>query len=204
MTLANRITMTRAVLAIIMYVCILIPQLSFRLAALILLVLAGFTDWIDGVIARRTGSVTPFGAIADPFVDKILVMAAFLAFLGAKEISVPAWSVFIILAREFMISSLRVLAALHGEIMSAEKWGKWKTCMQFTVLFIILGILSLKTWLNRHPVPSGPVHFIDVNAHAITWWLSVFTAAVTMASGLAYLYTHKTMLRKSSSIQKTH
>lgn len=203
MTLANRITLTRAVLAVAMFGCIMLPGMAFRLAALFLLLLAGLTDWIDGIIARRTASVTPFGAIADPFVDKILVLAAFVAFAATKELNVPPWAVFLILVRELMISSLRVLAALGGDVLAAEKWGKWKTVVQITATFIILGILNVKTWVKARPVPAdGFASAIDKTSDGVTYALAVFTAVVTLASGIGYLYNHRVLLKNSWNAQK--
>ena len=77
MTLANKITLIRAALAIVMFLFILAPFGWARLVATLIFILAASTDWVDGKIARETNTITPFGAIVDPFVDKILVIAAF-------------------------------------------------------------------------------------------------------------------------------
>ena len=111
MTLANKITLMRAALSIVMFLFILLPYGWARITATLIFILAASTDWVDGKIARQTNTITPFGAIVDPFVDKILVAAAFFAFVGIKELDVPIWAVFFILLRELMISTLRVIAA---------------------------------------------------------------------------------------------
>ena len=80
MTLANKITLIRAGLSIVMFIFILLPFAWARFTATLIFILAASTDWVDGKIARSTNSYTPFGAIVDPFVDKILVGAAFFAF----------------------------------------------------------------------------------------------------------------------------
>lgn len=74
---------------------ILLPYGWARLVATLIFIIAASTDWVDGKIARETNTITPFGAIVDPFVDKILVAAAFFAFVGIKELDVPIWAVFL-------------------------------------------------------------------------------------------------------------
>lgn len=202
MTIANRITLIRAALAIMMFGFILMPNLTCRIIALLLLGIAGISDCIDGIIARRTSSITQFGTIADPFVDKILVLAAFMAFATTKELNVPAWAVFLILVRELMVSNLRVLAALNGEVMSADRWGKCKTGVQISATFLILAILTVKTWAKNNAAQNYFVEFIDRTSNDVTYALSVLAAAVTMASGVAYLYRHKSLLENSWSVKK--
>ena len=124
MTLANKITLTRAALSIVMFLFILMPCGWARLVATLIFILAASTDWVDGKIARETNTITPFGAIVDPFVDKILVAAAFFAFVGIKELDVPIWAVFFILLRELMVSTLRVIAALEGKVMAVQSTTK--------------------------------------------------------------------------------
>ena len=134
MTLPNKITLTRAALSIVMFIFILIPCGWTRLIATLIFIVAASTDWVDGKIARETNTITPFGAIVDPFVDKILVSAALFAFVGIHELDVPIWAVFFIILRELMISTLRVIAALEGKVMAAERWGKFKTVFSFAFM----------------------------------------------------------------------
>jgi len=202
MTLANRITMLRALMAVGVFVCIVLHGVWFRLAALALFCAAAFTDWLDGKIARETGTVTHFGAIADPFVDKILVGGAFLAFASIKSLNVPLWAVFIIIARELMVSSLRALAALGGKVLSAEKAGKFKTFFQLLAAFAILLVLNFQTMLlagsGTHTITPQMVDIYRLTL-GIPYWISVLTALVTAASGAAYLYNHWAMLQDSWS-----
>ena len=139
MTLANKITLLRAGLSLLMFAFILLPFWWARFAATLIFILAASTDWVDGKIARETNTITPFGAIVDPFVDKILVIAAFFAFVAIRPLNVPIWAVFLILLRELMVSNLRAIAALDGQVMAAERWGKFKTVFQ--MIMICLGRL---------------------------------------------------------------
>lgn len=197
MTLANRITMARMGLSLIIFVLIISKTLWAEAGALVLLTVASISDGVDGVIARRTMTTTPFGAIADPFADKILIMAVFLAFASIRELAVPLWAVFLILLRELTISTLRVLAALHGEIMKAEQTGKIKTAIQMTSAFIILTLLVLKYWARKGPLPWAPLADLAQLARPAAWWLTVATAFFTVISGAVYLYNYRTLLYKS-------
>ena len=94
MTLANKITLLRAALSLVMFAFILLPFWWARFIATAIFILAASTDWVDGKIARETNTITPFGAIVDPFVDKILVIAAFFAFVAIRPLNVPIWAVF--------------------------------------------------------------------------------------------------------------
>ena len=199
MTLANRITMARMGLSLIIFALIISKTLWAEVAALVLLTIASVSDGVDGAIARRTGTTTPFGAIADPFADKILVMSVFLAFASIRELAVPLWAVFLILLRELTISTLRVLAALHGEVMKAEKSGKIKTTIQMTSAFIILTLLVLRYWGLEGTLPWAPLADLAALAKPAAWWLTVITALFTLISGAIYLYNHRVLLYKSWS-----
>ena len=201
MTLANRITLVRAFISLIVFACILMPGVAFKLAALVLFSVAAFTDWLDGKIARETNTVTAFGAIADPFVDKLLVGGAFIAFASVKAFDMPLWAVFIIIARELMVSSLRVLSALSGKVLSAEPAGKFKTVFQIVAAIIILIIL------NVHAVclAGKGGSFAPILGQMQSWmlplpyWLTVVVALVTVASGVSYIRHHWEMLQDSWS-----
>lgn len=198
MTLANRITMGRMALSLVIFVMIISKTFWMEVGALILLTIASISDGIDGAIARRTQTTTPFGAVADPFADKILIMSVFLAFASLRELAIPIWAVFLILLRELTISTLRVLAALHGDVMKAEAAGKIKTTIQMISAFTILVLLVLLLWAKKHPLPPF-LAWAPPLAKPVAWWLTVITAFFTLISGAIYLYNHRTLLYKSWS-----
>jgi CDP-diacylglycerol--glycerol-3-phosphate 3-phosphatidyltransferase len=202
MTLANRITLTR--LALSMAVFFLVIQKTFVsvLAGLIVMIIASVSDYVDGAIARKTGTTTSFGAIADPFADKILVMAAFISFASVKMLDIPLWAIFLILLRELTISTLRVLAALQGEVMRAEASGKFKTTIQLIAGFTIMALLLDRVWVAGHPDSHPFLLAIDGFASPVSWWLTVIASAVTVVSGIMYLSNHRELLRKSWSEKK--
>ncbi len=203
MTLANRITMGRIILSLIIFALIIFKTLWSEVGALTLLTVASVSDWIDGAIARRTQTTTHFGAVADPFADKILVMAVFLAFASLHELAVPLWAVFLILLRELTISTLRVLAALHGDVMKAEQAGKIKTFIQMLSAFVIMATLVLVVWGKKHALPE-PLSALVRAAKPTVWWLTVLTALVTVVSGAIYLYNHRALLYRSWSNRARH
>ena len=203
MTLANRITMSRMFSSLIIFTLIALNSLWSELTAFGLFTIASISDYFDGAIARRTKTMTSFGAIADPFADKILIMAAFLAFASVKTAYVPLWAVFLILLRELTISTLRVLAALNGEVLKAESIGKFKTCIQMSTAFIILALLVLEAWHREYGLTSAFLSRLRGCSGQIAYWLTVLTALTTVLSGAVYLYRHRALLRKSWS-QKGH
>ena len=201
MTLANKITLTRAALSIVMFLLILMPCAGARIAATLIFILAASTDWVDGKIARTTNTVTPFGAIVDPFVDKILVAAAFFAFVGIKELDVPLWAVFFILLRELMISTLRVIAALEGKVMAAERWGKFKTVIQMVAvgtIFFVLDVYHLSHILTGTAQTVCCVIFLTLRK--IPYAITAIAAVITWISAISYLKNNWDLLRKSWSL----
>jgi CDP-diacylglycerol--glycerol-3-phosphate 3-phosphatidyltransferase len=185
-------------LSLAIFVLIITHTLWAEVAALVLLTIASISDGVDGAIARRTGTTTPFGAIADPFADKLLIMSVFLSFASLKELEMPIWAIFLILLRELTISTLRVLAGLNGEVMKAERAGKIKTTIQLTSAFIIMVLLILNMWSSTQPLPSF-LEFAPALAKPAAWWLTVVTAFFTVISGFIYLYNHRELIYKSWS-----
>lgn len=144
-----------------------------RYISLTLFVVASVTDWFDGYLARKNNLVTNFGKFMDPLADKLLVCSAMICMIDLKRL--PAWFVIIIIAREFIISGFRLIAAENGIVIAANYWGKFKTASQ--MLMIILLIL----------------HFdgIFVILEQIFIWLSL---ALTIISLITYIWQNRTVL----------
>ncbi len=201
MTLANKITLTRAGLSIVMFLFILMPFGWSRFTATLIFIVAASTDWVDGKIARETNTITPFGAIVDPFVDKILVAAAFFAFVGIKELDIPIWAVFFILLRELMISTLRVIAALEGKVMAAERWGKFKTVIQMTAvgtIFFVLDVYHLSHILTGGAKATSI--FLFITLQKVPYAITAIAAVITWISAISYLKNNWDLLKKSWSL----
>ena len=142
LNLPNQITLLRIILIpIFMAFLLLDPQGTGVYIAVAIFIIAAITDAVDGYLARKRGLVTNFGKFADPLADKLLIAAALVALVDLQQIT--AWPVIIILAREFAITGLRVLAAAQGTVIAASNLGKYKTNSQiFAVIFLMLSIAT--------------------------------------------------------------
>ena len=107
-----------------------------RYISLTLFVVASVTDWFDGYLARKNNLVTNFGKFMDPLADKLLVCSAMICMIDLKRLS--AWFVIIIIAREFIISGFRLIAAENGIVIAANYWGKFKTVSQMIMIILLI------------------------------------------------------------------
>ena len=181
MNLPNRLTMVRFLLAIPFIIFLQESShskygLIFRMIALVIFVVASLTDFFDGYIARKYNLITDFGKIMDPLADKILVISALVIFVQLNYI--PGWMSIIVLAREFLISGIRIMAAAKGEIIAAGNLGKYKTTSQMIVVIIALVI--------------GPVSInLFENNFTITELLMLIPVILTIWSGWEYTFKAK-------------
>lgn len=147
MNLPNKLTLLRVVLIPVFVVLLLLEggqNYTLRIAALIVFCIASFTDFLDGQIARRNNLVTNFGKFMDPLADKLLVCSALICMIELGQL--PSWYVITVIAREFIISGFRLVAADNGIVIAASWWGKFKTTFQMlTVILLILTIPALHT-----------------------------------------------------------
>ena len=143
MNLPNKLTLRRVLLVPFFVASLLWGQgqnQMLRVVALIIFIVASLTDMLDGQIARRYHLVTNFGKFMDPLADKLLVCSALICFVELRQIS--AVVVIIIIAREFVISGFRLVAADAGVVIAASWWGKLKTVSQ--MIAVILMIIHLQ------------------------------------------------------------
>lgn len=147
MNLANRLTVLR-VLAVPFFVALMLVPVNgqrcegwCKWTALAVFIIAALTDLVDGRIARAYQLVTNFGKFMDPLADKLLVCSALICLVELERI--PAWVVIIIIAREFVISGIRLIASDDGVVISASKWGKVKTVFQMIMVGFMIGNLPI-------------------------------------------------------------
>lgn len=171
MNLPNKLTVLRVILIPFFVASLLINFPGHIWVALFFFAAASVTDWFDGKIARANNLVTNFGKFLDPLADKMLVMAALVCFTAVGLCDPVA--VIIILAREFMVSGLRLVTANEGIVVAAGIWGKLKTA--FTMIAIVT-IMALAAIFGHIPA----VHIIS----EILIWISV---VFTVISGGIYL-----------------
>ncbi len=185
MNLPNKLTVARIIMTPLFMAAMLFQFPFHYLVALILFAAASFTDMLDGKIARARNLVTNFGKFLDPLADKMLTTAAFIGFL-AKGFGVGiVWALFIVLFREFMISSLRlvVVSSDKSKVIPANFYGKLKTVTQMSA--IIFGLLVLS--LNNEIIPfikgtaAESVLYIIFN---VLLWVSTIAAVI---SGVIYM-----------------
>ena len=150
MNLANRLTMLRIILTFIFMFVFSWQGLWPKVLALIIFIAAAFSDLFDGMIAKKRNMITDFGRLMDPIADKILVLAAFAAFLGMQLID--AWMFVIIVSREILITSLRLFALTKGKVLSAVSAGKHKTAFQMVAIFYILGFIVIKEAVKNYSI----------------------------------------------------
>jgi CDP-diacylglycerol--glycerol-3-phosphate 3-phosphatidyltransferase len=188
MNWANRLTLSRLLLTILFVAALSSSWAYARTTALVVFLIAGLTDFVDGEVARRYGIVTNFGKLMDPLVDKIMMAAAFISLVPLK--AVPAWAATTVVARDFLITGLRLMASAKGQVLPAERLGKQKTSWQVITIIFFLGLLSLSelryasessTWWFRAWHIAGPV---------LVW----ITIALTVYSGLGYAWRHRDLL----------
>ncbi len=142
MTTASKITIARICLIPIFIIFFNIGGMFGNITALFIFLIAAATDGVDGYVARKYNQVTDMGKFLDPLADKLLVTAALVCLVEINKIS--AWMVVIILAREFIVTSLRTIAAAKGRIIAANMWGKVKTVVQIiTVSILMISDISL-------------------------------------------------------------
>ena len=183
MNLANKLTLLRIILIPFFIVCFYIPSLIVNTVAvnnylipyanllgLIIFLLAAITDFIDGYVARKYNMITDFRKFMDPLADKLLVTAALLVLLENGLIS--GWVVFVILAREFIVTGFRTIAASKGVVIAAGWLGKIKTVVQFMMISTLL--------LLNYPfeIFNWPVDRIFI----------ALAVVLTVASGVEYIY----------------
>ena len=143
MNLPNKLTLSRIIL-VPFFVASLLINFPFHTAvALVIFVVATFTDMFDGKIARSRGLVTDFGKFADPLADKILVLSALLCFVQTGWCDCIA--VIIVLFREFSVTSIRLVAASKGKVVAANIFGKIKTVTQLVAIIAILYLQGIFT-----------------------------------------------------------
>ena len=207
MTAANRLTLLRLALVPAFMAFMVYDHLWTRLGSLIIFIGASITDWYDGALARRTGTVTVVGTFLDPLVDKMLIAAALVGFVELKEIHIPAWMVVLIISREFLITGLRTLAASRGIVMAAERAGKFKTTSQITAIITILIILIANAAMERWPglrltAPDGWQAVVRVLLARLPYWLVLWVTVLTVLSGFFYIRKYRGLLKKEFSMLK--
>jgi len=158
----NLITLFRLLLIPVFVILLISPTDQRLLIATIVFIVAAFTDYLDGVLARRWGAISNFGKLLDPLADKILVMAALVMLVGLRsDVTgapwIPAWMVVLILAREIWVTGLRGVAASAGLVIAAGQSGKVKSLLQMVSIAMILIHDRFVFQVGDYPVTLGHI-----------------------------------------------
>ena len=208
MGLANRITITRGVLALVLWVVFhLIDVQGVRegglwWVAFTLFVLTAGTDSLDGYVARKRGEVSVFGRIADPFVDKLLVLGSMIFLLGLPGMGavLPPWVVAVTLARELLVTALRAAVEGQGKNFQASWWGKWKMTIQ---CLSIGGVILYGAGMDWVRTPLAHWSWNGPDAGPGEWTLAravcVLAGLFTALSGVEYTTRALRMMRASGA-----
>ena len=185
MNLPNKLTVLRMVLipfVMFFYLATFIPHGIGKIVALVIFVVAALTDLLDGKIARKYNLVTNLGKFLDPIADKILTASVLFMIMADGTIPAPygVIVVTIIIAREFMVSALRLIAASQGTVLAADIWGKAKTMVQM----IAIPICMLIPFLIEL---SGVASWLILTVKIIGWSTLGVATVLTIVSGINYL-----------------
>jgi len=199
MNLPNILTLARCVLAAFFVVFMSFDHVLCYMVAYVLFAVAAITDYYDGKIAREQNLITNFGKLLDPVADKILMVAGFIMLMRVPDLFIPGWAVVAILAREYLITGARSLAASDGVILPANAWGKAKTAIQMTYVFIILALVIL--WRIVCAVPALSALLPGERA-TYSWGLEylsligiILVAVYTIYSGIQFTWANWNALK---------
>ncbi|MGE5402060.1 MAG: CDP-diacylglycerol--glycerol-3-phosphate 3-phosphatidyltransferase [Ignavibacteriales bacterium] len=192
MVLPNQLTVLRIILTPVFLFLFLSDNPLLKQISLGIFIIAAITDWYDGWLARKFNYITNWGKFMDPLADKILTSAAFLAFgfLGILQL----WMVILIVARDFLVTGLRLYAEYKGDSMATSYLAKWKTFIQMAFIYYLLLVYTLQTveWLYNG---NEKLFGVLTNPQLIYTCMLVVTL-LTVYTGTTYLFTNRKLVKK--------
>ncbi len=191
MNLPNKLTIVRCVLTFVFLAVLLIDFPFHYGVSLLIFIAASLTDYYDGKIARRDGLVTNLGKFLDPLADKTLTTAAFLGIMcEGGNMPILCWAVMLILTREFMVTSVRLLAAKDGVVVAASFAGKLKTVMQMVAIIYMLAAMQFCSLGITTYAANKVLLLIGI----VLIWISVIA---TVVSGVQYVWDLRRYLKEN-------
>ena len=185
MNLPNKLTLVRCILTPIFLACVVIDFPFHYAVALLVFIVASLTDYFDGQIARKRNLVTNLGKFLDPLADKALTTAAYIGFVQMISSRTLPWALFIILAREFAVTSVRLLAAKDGVVVAASFAGKLKTVMQMVSIIYMLAFKQIvRLNVVRQAIGNGGILWGSRIGLALIW----VAVIATVVSGIQYIW----------------
>ena len=174
MTLPDKLTISRIILTFVFMFFLFVSGIGAKVTALFIFLIASFTDFLDGFIAKGRNISTNFGKLMDPIADKLLILAALLSLVSLGR--VQAWVAMVIIAREFAVTATRMAVSQQGIVIAANWWGKAKTIVQVGVIFLLIAVNGTPPWL-------------DVLVYVMV--------AITVVSGVDYFFGLRRLLREA-------
>lgn len=181
----NKLTLLRIFLTPVFMLSLLWNFPHHYLVALVIFIVASLTDLLDGKLARKYGLVTNFGKFLDPLADKMLTTAALLGFIVLNIGSGVVWIAFIVMLREFLMASLRLVAVDNGKVIAANSWGKIKTvCQMIAIIYAIFAEYVLSFQVVQK---LSCFKLLQTGNNIVTTVLLWISALLTVISGTVYL-----------------
>lgn len=188
MNLPNKLTLVRIGMIPVFVALMMIDGPLWQLLAAVVFIAAALTDLMDGYLARKYNMVTDFGKFMDPIADKLLVVAAMI--LLVEQHRMPGWVAIVFVAREFVISGFRLVAASGGKVLAAGKLGKYKTATQMTA--VVLLILCAPMEGSVHAPLLGAFGLVAANALLyVSLVLAIWSAAEYIRDNRGVIGTDK-------------
>lgn len=187
MNTAVKVTLIRILLVPIFIILLIIDTWETRILALLIFILGGVTDTIDGIIARKNNTVSKLGSSLDPLADKLLITTALICLLGFKELKIPSWTVVVIVVRDYIITWIRSMEYTFS--MPADKTAKVKTFLQNVAVISIMIILAFKKQIES----------LGIDKYVLNKYpkiVMVVVAIFTLVSGLVYIIKYRDLIIK--------
>ena len=190
MNIANKLTVLRMLLIPVFLYLFVVPMASLgtataRYLAIVVFCVAAATDFLDGYLARKLGLITNFGKFLDPVADKMLVTSALIAMIPV--VGFPAWVVIIIVGRDTMLTSFRMIANGENVVIAADNLGKIKTVLQMIMIPYLM-------WTDLL-FSAGGYDTFDLAVHAwVGWLLMIAVTILTVLSAASYLIKNRHVL----------
>lgn len=184
MNTPNKLTVLRVILIPIYMILYLSESTAGTYAAIAVFVISTMTDQLDGHLARKYNQITTFGKLMDPLADKILIMSALISFVEKDIPYITAGVVMIILAREFIVTGIRLIAVGENTVIAASMWGKSKTVSQFV---LVMGVMVFDIITSHFPA-AEPV------CNILILIMVIVAVALTIYSGLDYIIKNKALI----------
>ncbi len=187
----NRLTVLRMVLTPLFAYFLTRDPIYYKYFSLSVFFLASITDWYDGYVARKYGGITVIGKHLDPLADKLMISVAFGMFTWLGY--VKFWMFALIVLRDFLITGLRSYALFLNKPFTTTSFAKWKTFFQMFAIYCLFVWLIIKETYGGQDFPPGFIQ--DVENWNLIEYLMLFVTALTLATGVSYVYDNRHHLK---------